>query len=302
MKYNLSLRQLKTILVISDHKRLIKASEILSLTPPAVTIQLRQAEEELGLLLFDRTSNGLKLTDAGSEVVKCARTIFGHLNDLNSKIEEVKFAERGSVKVGVVSTAKYFGHNVIAKFIEENPNIKTFIKVAPREEILKGLSSFELDLAITGTVPLNTDIETKAFGDHPLIFISSPKSSLANKKKIKKIELINQKILTRENGSGTLNTLQSFLDETKLAYEPYLTEVGSNETIKQAVISDIGIAMISEHCCINEIKFNLLKKLNVEGLPIIKKWYVTRLNSRQQSSSSKLLFNYIYENAKNFLP
>ncbi len=128
------------------------------------------------------------------------------------------------------------------------------------------------------------------------------KSSLANKKIIKKIELINQKILTRESGSGTLNTLQSFLDETKLAYEPYLTEVGSNETIKQAVISNIGIAMISEHCCINEIKFNLLKKLNVEGLPIIKKWYVTRLNTRQHSSSEKLLFNYIYKNAKNFLP
>ena len=302
MKYNLSLRQLKTILVVSDNKRLIKASEILSLTPPAVTIQLKQAEEELGLLLFDRTSNGLKLTDAGSEVVKCARNIFGHLNDLNNKIEEVKYAERGSVKVGVVSTAKYFGHNVIADFINANPNIKTFIKVAPREEILKDLSSFELDLAITGTVPFNRDLDAKAFGDHPLIFISSPKSSLANKKIIKKIELINQKILTREIGSGTLNTLQSYLDETKLAYEPYLTEVGSNETIKQAVISNIGIAMISEHCCINEIKFNLLKKLNVEGLPIIKKWYVTRLNTRQHSSSEKLLFNYIYKNAKNFLP
>ena len=71
--------------------------------------------------------------------------------------------------------------------------------------------------------------------------------------KIKKTELVNQKILTRENGSGTLNTLQSFLDVTKLAFEPSLTEVGSNETIKQAVMSNIGIAMISEHCCINEI-------------------------------------------------
>ena len=109
--YNLSLRQLKTILVVSEHKRLIKASEILSLTPPAVTIQLRQAEDEIGLILFDRTSEGLKLTDAGNEVVKCAKKIFGELNDLNNKLEEVSFAQRGSVKVGFVSTAKYFVHN-----------------------------------------------------------------------------------------------------------------------------------------------------------------------------------------------
>ena len=79
--YNLSLRQLKTILVVSEQKRLIKASDLLSLTPPAVTIQLRQAEEEIGLILFDRTPEGLKLTDAGIEVVKCAKKIFGELND-----------------------------------------------------------------------------------------------------------------------------------------------------------------------------------------------------------------------------
>ena len=84
--YNLSLRQLKTILTVSECKRLIKASETLSLTPPAVTIQLRQAEEEIGLILFDRTKDGLKLTDAGNEVVRCTQNIFGQLNDLKSKL------------------------------------------------------------------------------------------------------------------------------------------------------------------------------------------------------------------------
>ena len=89
------------------------------------------------------------------------------------------------------------------------------------------------------------------------------------------MELITEKILTREKDSGTFNTLQSFLDDTKLAYEPPMTVAGSNETIKQAVISNLGIAMISEHCCYNEIKNNLLCKLNVDGLPIIKKWYAS---------------------------
>ena len=96
--------------------------------------------------------------------------------------------------------------------------------------------------------------------------------------------------------------MQSSLDQTKLVNELSLTDVLSNETIKQAVMSNIGIAMISEHCCINEIKYNLLKKLNVEGLPIIKKWYVTKLKTRNLSHSSKLFFDYIIENGKRFLP
>ena len=300
--YNLSLRQLKTILTVSECKRLIKASEVLSLTPPAVTIQLRQAEEKIGLILFDRTKDGLKLTDAGNEVIRCAQNIFGQLNDLKNKLDEVSLAKRGAVKVGVVSTAKYFGHKIIAKFMDDNPNIKTFISVAPREMILKKLSSYEIELAITGTIPINTDLDTKAFGDHPIIIFAYPNSPLIKRNNIKKSELIHQNILTRETGSGTLNTLQSFLDETKEAYEPALTEVGSNETIKQAVISNLGIAMISEHCCINEIKHNILKKLNVEGLPIIKKWYVTKLKNRQLSASAGLLFEFIYENGDESIP
>ena len=112
-----------------------------------------------------------------------------------------------------------------------------------------------------------------------------------------KTELITEKILTREKDSGTFNTLQSFLDDTKLAYEPSMTVVGSNETIKQAVISNLGIAMISEHCCYNELKNNLLCKLNVDGLPIIKKWYATKIKTRQLSYASNLLYDYILKKA-----
>ena len=116
------------------------------------------------------------------------------------------------------------------------------------------------------------------------------------------MELITEKILTREKDSGTYSTLQSFLDDTKLAYEPSMTVVGSNETIKQAVISNLGIAMISEHCCYNELKNNLLCKLNVDGLPIIKKWYATKIKTRQLSYASNLLYDYILKKANKFLP
>ena len=126
----------RQILVVSEQKRLIKASEILSLTPPAVTIQLRQAEEEIGLLLFDRTSDGLKLTDAGTEVAKWAQYFFGQLNDLSNKLDEVIFAKRGSVKFGIVSTAKYFGHNIGRSIKEKNCDqiIREIISLSKKKE------------------------------------------------------------------------------------------------------------------------------------------------------------------------
>ena len=299
--YNLTLRQLKTIVTVSETKRLVRAAEILSLTPPAVTIQLKLAEDQIGLILFDRTPDGLNLTDAGNEVVKSAHKIFGQLSDLTNRLESVTLAKRGTVKIGIVSSAKYFAYKIIAEFLKLNIDIKVIVKVASRETILKKIESYEIDLAITGTIPIGYDLETKSFGNHPIILIASPSSHLIEQN-IEKQELTKEHFITRESGSGTFNTLQSFLEELKMEYEPILTEMGTNETIKQAVMSGLGIAMISEHCCSNELKFGLLKRINIKGLPIIKKWYVAKLKYRLLSPASKLMFSYIEEKGGMFLP
>ena len=300
--YNLSLRQLKTIITIAECGRLIKAAEILSLTPPAITIQLRLAEEEIGLLLFDRTPSGLKLTNAGKEVVANSKKIFGELKDMNSKLEAVSLAKRGTVKIGIVSTAKYFAHHIIAKFLEQNIDISVIINVNSRETILNEMESYNLDMAIVGTVPVNLNITTKPFGEHPLILIASPKSKLSKAKSVEKNKLTNEKFLTREVGSGTFNTLQSFLEDLKIEHEPILTISGTNETIKQAVMADLGIAIISEHCCVNELKNGHLKKISVKGLPIIKQWFIAKEQNRNLSPAANLLYKYIMENGKDFIP
>ena len=300
--YNLSLRQLKTIFILGETKRLVQAAEILSLTPPAVTIQLKLAEEQIGLKLFHRTQKGLKLTDAGIEVVSSARKIFGHLNDMKSKLDSINNSKTGSVKIGVVATAKYFAHKIIAGFIKSNPEIKVSINVNSREIILNEMETYNIDLAITGTIPSGFDLITKPFGKHPIIMICKPGYYLAHKKNVSKKELIEESFLTREPGSGTYNLLQSFIEEIKLEKEPSMTLSGTNETVKQAVMSGLGIALISKHCCINELQNNLLKEIDVQNLPIIKEWYITQLKNRTLTPSSKLLFDFIEENGNSFLP
>ena len=300
--YNLSLRQLKTIFILGETKRLVQAAEILSLTPPAVTIQLKLAEEQIGLKLFHRTQKGLKLTDAGIEVVSSARKIFGHLNDMKSKLDSINNSNTGAVKIGAVATAKYFAHKIIAGFIKTNPEIKVYINVNSREIILNEMETYNIDLAITGTIPSGFDLITKPFGKHPIIMICKPGYYLANKKNVLKKELIEENFLTREPGSGTYNLLQSFIEEIKLEKEPSMTLSGTNETVKQAVMSGLGIALISKHCCVNELQNNLLKEIDVQNLPIIKEWYITQLKNRTLTPSSKLLFDFIEENGNSFLP
>ena len=300
--YNLTLKQLKTIYILAETNRLVNAAELLSLTPPAVTIQLKLAEEQIGLKLFHRTQTGLKLTDAGKEVVSSARKIFGHLNDMQNKLESISNSKTGSVKIGVVATAKYFAHKIIAGFITLNPDIKVSINVNSREIILNEIEAYNLDLAITGTIPLGYDLTTKPFGKHPIIMICKPGHHLTKKKSFSKKELIGEIFLTRETGSGTYNLLQSFLEEIKLETEPSLIFSGTNETVKQAVIAGLGIALISKHCCFNELQNNLLQEIKVEGLPIMKEWYITQLKNRTLTPSSKLLFDFIEQNGNSYLP
>ena len=132
--------------------------------------------------------------------------------------------------------------------------------------------------------------------------ICKPGYYLANKKNVLKKELIEESFLTREPGSGTYNLLQSFIEEIKLEKEPSMTLSGTNETVKQAVMSGLGIALISKHCCVNELENNLLKEIDVQNLPIIKEWYIAQLKNRTLTPSSKLLFDFIEENGNSFLP
>src|SRR5262245_56340187 len=244
---NLTLKQLRAVEAIAKNGKIINAANALGLTPPAVTIQLRQVESELGLILFDRTADGMRPTAAGLAVVDAAQSIDERMRLLADQIDALKGLRAGSMKLGVVSTAKYFAPRLMAAFAGEHPDIALQLVVGNRAETIASLKNHEVDVALMGRPPKDISVRAAAFGDHPLVIIAAPDHPLVAARDISKDRIAREHFLIREPGSGTRISLEIFLADVPGRIDVLGTEMGSNETIKQAVMAGLGIAFISAH-------------------------------------------------------
>ncbi len=164
---NLTLKQFRTLQAVARHSKIVNAAKELGLTPPAVTIQIKQAEEELGLELFDRSRDGLRLTAAGLAVLEAAGAIENRLRQLREEIDALKGVRAGSLKLGVVSTAKYFAPRMMAAFMQQHPNIKVLLQVGNRAEIVEKLRTHDVDIAIMGRAPQDLPVSVPAYRHVP---------------------------------------------------------------------------------------------------------------------------------------
>jgi DNA-binding transcriptional LysR family regulator len=269
----ITLRQLKSVLAVHELGKISKAASALGLTGPAVTLQLQQLEAELGIELFDRMPEGMRPTAAGLAVINAAESIEERLRILSDEVTAIRGGRKGTLKLGVVSTAKYFAPRLMAAFQKQYPDIRMELSVGNREETIAALAEHRLDLALMGRPPRNLPVDSVVFGDHPLVIIANEHHPLAHKRHIKKAELAGEHFLIREAGSGTRISLEIFLADMPAKLEQLGTEMTSNETIKQAVMAGLGIAFISAHTIELEVQVGKLVILDVEGLPIRREWF-----------------------------
>lgn len=274
---NLTLRHLRAAQEIARHGTIVRAANALGLTPPAITIQLKQIEEDAGVVLFDRTNDGLRATAAGLAFIDAAQMIEERLRQLDDEIDAIKGVRAGTLALGVVSTAKYFAPRLMATFKKTHPDITVSLTIGNRAEIIAKLKSHDVDIALMGRSPKDMPLHSVAFGDHPLVMIAPPDHPLARKRDITKEEIAKEHFLVREPGSGTRISLEIFLGEIPGRLDDLGTEMSSNETIKQAVMAGLGIAFISAHTIAMELEFGRLVTLDVIGMPIRRQWFsVTR--------------------------
>ncbi len=277
---NLTLKNFNTILAVHKTGKITTAAELLSLTPPAVTLQLQQIEAEIGSPVFHRTKGGMVLTEAGALVLKSARNIVDEISVLEDSIKSLGTLKRGTIRIGVVSTGKYFAPRLMAAFLAEHPGIEIKLHIANRYETITKLKNYEIDLALMGRPPDDIRVRATLFGDHPLVFIARPDHPLASQLDIGNEQLAMQKIIIRERGSGTRISLEIFMNDVREFRENLhrAMEMDSNETIKQAVIAGLGIAFISGHTIEQECNNGSLVILDVKNTPIRRQWFsITRL-------------------------
>jgi len=298
---NLTLRQLRTLAAVAREGRAAAAAAALGLTPPAVTIQIRQLEEELGASLFDRRPDGFHPTAAGRLALETAARVFDALAYLRASLDDLAEPGSGEAAIGVVSTAKYFAPRLVAGFQKAAPRVRIALKIGNRQEIMAALDDYAIDFAIMGQPPEGARLEAAAFGDHALIIIAPPGHRLEGERDIQVAALAGETFLVREPGSGTRTAMERVLGKDFVSAAPGL-EFGSNETIKQAVMAGLGIAFISSHTVAHEVGAGRIIVLDVEGLPIRRQWFVARRAGRALSPAAAAFYGFVEGQGARYLP
>lgn len=295
-----TLRQLRAFSAVIGAGSISRAAELTAVTPPAVSLQLRQLEELVGVPLVERAAAGFRATDAGREVLAAAARIELALSECAEAIDILRDPEAGRVAIGVISTAKYFAPHAVAAFKQHHPKVGIRLMVGNREEMLASLEDYELDFAITGRPPETFEVDREVIGDHPHVIIAPPGSPLVGRR-LRLIDLAGETLLLRERGSGTRLLLQSLFRDAGLSH-PASMEIGSNETIKQAVIAGLGIALISAHTIAHEVQDGRLAVLDVEGLPVVRQWFVVKRREKRLLPAAAKLWDFLVISGRDHLP
>jgi DNA-binding transcriptional LysR family regulator len=279
---HLTLRQLQVFASVARHLNHSRAAEELYLSQPAVSMQIKQLEQNVGLALLEQVGKQLSLTEAGREMLHYSLKITQQLEEMNEIFSAMKGLEHGRLNISVVSTANYFMPKLLAKFIQAHPKIKVTLSVANRDTVVKNLANNIADLAIMGQPPKGTDMLSESFMQNPLVVIAPPEHPLADEKNIQARQLANETFLLREQGSGTRGVAERFFTSHQLELPAHM-EMDTNEAIKQSVQAGIGIGIISRHGIELELEANRLIILDVKEFPIMRHWHLVYRKDKRLS-------------------
>ena len=287
-----TLQQLRLFEAVARHGSFTRAAEAIHLTQPAVSIQVKRLEDTLGTALFEQMGKRIYLTAAGKALYDTCSDVFERFDTFENELEELKGEVAGQLNLAAVTTAKYFLPHYLGAFLRLYPKVTPQLKASNRARILERLDGNEDDLYIMATLPERDDIKVHTFLRDELVAFAHPGHPLAKQRQIPLSRLSEERVIFREQGSGIRMTLERLYKEQGIKIEPYM-ELGSGEAIKQAVMSGIGIAVLSNFSLRMELENKRLILLNVEGLPIQRNWYAIHRKGKHLTSASLKFIEFL---------
>jgi LysR family transcriptional regulator, low CO2-responsive transcriptional regulator len=297
---NVTLRQLQVFAAAARHLSFARAAEELHLSAPAISMQIKELESVVGLLLFDRSGRTLTLSTPGEYFLLHARRMLSALRDAEDTMVRLKGVRIGKLTLGMASTAKYFVPRLLAEFRREHPAIEFRLEIGNRQALVEMLHRNEVDLAIMGRPPRELNTRAEPFAPNPLVMIASPDHPLARLPDVPPALLANELFLVREKGSGTRASMDIFFKEKRI-HPAGAMEMPSNETIKQAVMANMGIGFLSLHTMRLEVGAGLIKLLEVDGLPLVRLWHIVNLQAKLLSPAAEALRYFVLEHGQEIL-
>jgi DNA-binding transcriptional LysR family regulator len=298
----LTLKQLQTVRAVAQSGTIATAADMLKVTPAALTARIKLLESDVGLAFFDRAGGRLRLTDAGQEVVNTTVRMEMLLVELGNTLAALKGKHTGRISVGIISTAKYFAPKLIAAFSKDNPRIELSLSVGNRQETIALLRDYVVDIALMGQPPTDFPVISQPIGQHPQVVVAPLDHPLVGKRGIEKADLADESFIIREVGSGTRSVFDFFFGDVVLKQPHIKFEMGSNETIKQAVMAGLGLSLISAHTIEKELEAGRLAVLDIKGLPIIRQWFLVRRANWTPTPVGEAIWDFTVAHAAEHMP
>ena len=298
---NVSLRQLRVFAAVARHSSFARAAEELSLSPPAVSMQIKELEAEIGLPLFDRTSRKVSLTTVGEYLLAYTRRVLVAMRDAEDMVARFRGLKTGALDVGMVSTAKYFVPRMLAQFRDEHPGVEVHLQVCNnRDEVVTLMQQGAVELAIMGRPPQGWPTRAEPFAMHPHVLVTPPTHPFVQMERVPARALQEEAFIVRERGSGTRAALDEYLHAHHLTTRVAM-QMTSNEAIKQAVMAGMGVALLSLHTLGLELDHGLIAVPEVEGLPVMRRWHIVNNFAKTLSPAAEAFRYFMLERGEAFL-
>jgi DNA-binding transcriptional LysR family regulator len=289
---NITFRQIKVFQAVARHLSYTQAAQALHLSQPAVSMQVKQLEENIGLPLFEHLGKKIYLTDAGREFYAYSQEFSRLLDEADEVMEGLKGVRSGRLRVSVASTANSFATRLLAGFSQLHSDVTISLDVTNRRSLLDQLQNNETDLVIMGRPPADLDLVTEPFMDNPLVVIAPPTHPLADQPNIPMKALQQETFVVREAGSGTRIAMERFFSEQGVSLTTGMV-MTSNEAIKQAVEAGLGLGIVSIHTLELEMETGRLVILDAENFPILRHWYLVYRQGKRLSPVAHAFRDYV---------
>jgi len=296
---NYTLNQLQVFLKITQTLSITKASQALNLTQPAVSIQLKNFQNQFEIPLYEVIGRQLFITDFGKEIAVSADNILNQVYAINYKTMAFRGKMTGRLKISIVSTGKYVMPFFLSDFMKKNEGVELLMDVTNKMKVIESLEKNEVDFSLVSVLPDNIKIESIELMANKLYLVSDTKTRFTKNEYDKEI-FEDLPIIYREQGSGTRLVMEKYIEENGFPVRKKM-ELTSNEAIKQAVIAGLGCSIMPLIGIKNELINGDLQIIPVKGFPIISFWNLIWLKNKNFSPVAQSFLSYISQEKQNIV-
>jgi DNA-binding transcriptional LysR family regulator len=294
-----TLNQLQIFLKIAQTQSVTKAAEELHLTQPAVSIQLKNFQQQFDIALTEVVSRKIYITDFGKEIAIAAENIINQVNAINNKTMAFKGQLTGRLKISVVSTGKYVMPFFLSKFMKQHAGIELLMDVTNKNKVIESIENNEVDFALVSILPKNMYIEKMDLLQNKLYLVGNESIDF-NYGKVSKDFFEKLPLIFREKGSGTRQSMEHFISSKGLNVIKKM-ELTSNEAVKQALLAGLGYSIMPLIGIKNELHNKELKIIPIRGLPLKTTWRLIWLKGKKHSPVAQAFLAYLKKEKTNIV-